>query len=71
MDDMDGRAAARRLGLSPIFTVAILELAAEKDLLELSPTIAKLQGTNFFISQEILDAALKRDRERREKQKPG
>src|SRR5579862_6677450 len=30
MDDMDGRAAARRLGLTPIFTLALLELAAEK-----------------------------------------
>jgi predicted nucleic acid-binding protein len=71
MDDMDGRAAAGQLGLSPIFTVAILELAAERGLIELPPTIAKLQGTNFFISQEVLDAALARDRERREKEKHG
>jgi hypothetical protein len=71
MDDMDGRAAARRLGLSTIFTVAILELAAEKALIQLPSTMAKLQGTNFFVSQEILDAALQRDRERREKEKQG
>src|SRR5438105_3242727 len=35
MDDMDGRTAARRLSLLPIFTLAILERAAEKGLLDL------------------------------------
>ena len=64
MDDRDGRAAARRLGLLPIYTVALLELAAEKGLLELPPAIAKLKQTSFFVSQEILDAALERDRQR-------
>ena len=69
MDDMDGRAAARRLGLPTIFTIAILELAAEKGHLELPTAIANLKQTSFFISQEILDAALERDKERREKEK--
>ena len=67
MDDMDGRAAARRLGVPTIFTIAILELAAEKGLIELPTAIAKLKQTSFFISQPILDAALERDKERREK----
>ena len=66
MDDMDGRAATRRLGLSSIFTIAILELAAEKGLVELPAALAKLQLTSFFVSQEILDAALERDRARRQ-----
>lgn len=69
MDDMDARAAARRLGLSPVFTVALLELAAEKGLLDLPSAIAKLRETSFFISNAILDAALERDSERREKEK--
>jgi len=38
-------------------------------LAELPAAIAKLQQTSFFISQEILDAALERDKERREKKK--
>src|SRR2546423_1765774 len=67
MDDTDGRAAARRLGIPTIFTIAILELAAEQGLIELPPTIAKLKQNSFFISQEILDAALDRDKKRREK----
>ena len=69
MDDMDGRAAARQLGIPTIFTIAILELAAEKGLTDLPTVIAKLKQTSFFISQEILDAALERDRDRREKKK--
>lgn len=66
MDDLDGREAARRLGLPTIFTLAILERAAEKNLIELPTVIAKLKQTTFFVSQEILDAALERDRRRRE-----
>lgn len=69
MDDLDGRDAARRLGIPAIFTVAILERAAEKNLIDLSATITKLQQTSFFISQAVLDAALERDRRRREQQK--
>ena len=69
MDDMDGRTAARRLGIPTIYTIAILELAAEKGFIELPAAIAKLQQTSFFISQEILDAAMERDKERREKKK--
>src|SRR5712675_534142 len=61
MDDMDGRAAARRLGLSTIFTLAVLEIAAEKGLIDLPSAIARLRQTSFFVSQEILDAALERD----------
>jgi len=69
MDDLEGRAAAHRLGIPTIFTIAILELAAEKELIELPTALSKLQQTSFFISQEILDAALERDKERREKKK--
>jgi|SRR6185503_1221983 len=66
IDDMDGRAAARRLGIPTIFTVAILELAAEKGLIDLPSAIGKLRQTSFFVSKEILDAALERERQRRE-----
>jgi predicted nucleic acid-binding protein len=64
MDDMDGRAAARRLGLTVIGTIGILERMAELRLIELPETIAKLRRTNFFVSPELLNAALKRDRQR-------
>lgn len=67
MDDMDGRAAARRLGLTPIFTVGLLELAAEKGFVDFPAAISKLRQTSFFVSSEILEAALERDQQRRRK----
>jgi len=67
MDDRDGRKAARQLGLPVIIsTIGLLELAAEKQLIKLPDAIAQLRQTNFFISPEILDQALERDRLRRE-----
>ena len=65
MDDLDGRAAARRLGLTPIGTVGVLERMAELGIIDLPAAITKLQQTNFFISPELLDAALERNRRRR------
>lgn len=66
MDDMDGRAAARRLGLNVIGTLGLLERAAEKGLLELPPTLARLRATSFFVAEKLLEAALERDRQRRQ-----
>jgi predicted nucleic acid-binding protein len=66
MDDLDGRAEARRHGLVVIGTIGILERAAEKRLIELPDTLAKLQKTNFFVAEELLVAALARDRQRRQ-----
>lgn len=67
MDDMDGRHAARELGLTVIGTIGLLERAAEEKLINLADAVAKLRQTNFFISPELLDAALDRDRQRRTK----
>jgi len=67
MDDLDGRRAAQALGLTVIGTVGLLERAAEKELLDLREAVAKLRRSNFFISPEVLDAALERDRLRRQK----
>ena len=64
MDDMDGRAEARKLGLIVIGTVGLLERAAEKELIQLPAALAKLQKTNFFVAEELLAAALARDRQR-------
>lgn len=65
MDDLDGREAARQVGCSPIGTIALLELGAERDLLDLPRAVAALQATNFFARPELLEAALERDRLRR------
>ena len=64
MDDMDGRLAARRLGLMVIGTIGLLERAAELRLLDLPQAIARLRLTNMFVSEEVLEAALARALER-------
>lgn len=65
LDDLDARTAARRLGIPIIGTIAVLERAAEKDLLDLPEVISRLRRTNFFVPTELFEAALKRDRDRR------
>jgi hypothetical protein len=65
MDDLDGRAAAKQLGLLVVGTIGLLERAAELQLIELPEVIAKLRRTNFFAAPELLEAALERDRTRR------
>ena len=37
----------------------------EKDLIQLPEALAKLRATNFFVSEELLAAALARDRARK------
>jgi hypothetical protein len=64
IDDLDGRAAARRLGLAVIGTIGILERMSETGLLDLPLTVSKLRLTNFFVSPDLLSAALERDWER-------
>ncbi len=65
MDDMEGRQQARRLGITVIGTVGLLERAAEIGLVELPVAFGRLQTTNFFISPEVLAAALVQDQHRK------
>jgi predicted nucleic acid-binding protein len=50
MDDVDGRIAAQSLGLGVLGTVGILERAAELKLLDFTDSFAKLEETNFHMS---------------------
>src|ERR1035438_1345967 len=52
MDDLDGRVAARRLGLTVVGTIGLLERMSEMRLIELSTAISRLRRTNFFVSPE-------------------
>lgn len=61
MDDLDARKAARRLGLEVAGTIAILELAAERDLIDFSQVVAKVRETNFFMPEKLIDLALQRN----------
>ena len=66
MDDMDGRSAARKLGIKTVGTIGIIERAAEKGEIDLADTIAKLKSTNFFVSDDLLETVLKRHRKLKE-----
>jgi predicted nucleic acid-binding protein len=59
IDELSGReaAAARKIPLTG--TVGILELAAEKGLLDLQDAFDRLKQTDFWISHELLDQRLR------------
>jgi predicted nucleic acid-binding protein len=65
MDDQKARQCASASGVATIGTVGLLEKAAARDLVVLSEALRKLQATSFFITDEIVENALKRDAERR------
>lgn len=53
IDDKDARVEAQRAGLTVIPTLAILELAARRNLIDLPSVMARLRQTSFHISQKI------------------
>ena len=65
IDDRKARQAAIERGLRVAGTLNILELASIKNLVELTETFDKLQQTNFRVSQELLDEALEREKQRK------
>ncbi len=65
MDDQQARRHAARLGVATMGTVGILEAAAERGLLELPAALERLRATSCFLSDEVIEGALRRDAERR------
>ena len=65
IDDRKARQAAIERGLRVAGTLNILELASIKNLVELTETFDKLQQTNFRVSQELLNEALEREKQRK------
>ncbi len=69
LDEREGRREAAVLGLHFAGTVGVLERAAERGLLDLDMSFQRLTATNFRIDRVYLDAALKRDRARIERER--
>jgi predicted nucleic acid-binding protein len=65
MDDRKGRRVAEELGLHAVGTVAVLEFAAERKLLEAANSLEALRLTTFYITDEYIAAALERDAARK------
>ena len=64
IDERKGLMVARELGLFATGTLGVLEIAAEKGLIDLAWAIAILRQTTFRASGEVLDAMLQRDQKR-------
>lgn len=70
VDDHAARAVATQLGIRKMGTVGILERAAIRGLVDLPEALARLQRTNFRIHQDVIEALLIRDAERKRQQSP-
>jgi predicted nucleic acid-binding protein len=66
IDERRGRNIATREGLFVLPTLAIIELAAEEKLLDLSSTLEALRRTTFRMPQERIEAMLRRDQQRKQ-----
>jgi len=66
MDDRAGRNAAIHCGLAVIGTVGLLEQAAARGLLDLPQAMERLRQTNARLDSRLIDAALERDKARKQ-----
>ena len=64
IDDHKGRLAALRCGLRVTGTVGLLEAGADRGLLNLSKAVELLRETNARLDDDLIRAALLRDRSR-------
>lgn len=54
-DDWRARQAAKRLGLAVMGPVGLLGQAGKRGLINLDDAVVKLQGTNFHLTDELLE----------------
>jgi predicted nucleic acid-binding protein len=67
IDDRDGRREAKRVGLFIIPTLAALELAAKKDLIDLPEAIERLSNTTFRAKRKLLDQIIEKHQKQKER----
>jgi len=65
IDERDGRAAASRLGLGLVGTLAVLGQAGALGLLNLQEAIDRLRQTSFHARPQLYEEVLRLDRKRR------
>ena len=65
IDDKDGRLEAVRRNLVVVGTLGVLDKAAERGLVDLPDTLARLRQTSFRVAPVLLDSLLERDAERK------
>jgi len=67
MDDRDGVAFARAQGFAVTGTLGVLDLAAQRGLINLAQAFTKLKATSFHYRQGLLDALLAQQEREEEK----
>lgn len=67
IDERDGAAAARRLGLTVTGTLGVLDLAATQELLDLPTMFDRLRQTTFRLPLRLMAQILEQDAHRKEK----
>ena len=65
MDDLAGREEAERHGFAVMGTLRVLELAAERGLLDFPAAITKLQATSLHLPLSLVREMLTRDAARK------
>jgi predicted nucleic acid-binding protein len=60
IDERKGAAVARNKGFAVTGTLGVLELAADRGLLDLADALSRLKGTSFRCRQEVIEALLAR-----------
>lgn len=64
MDDRHARQCAARLGVTTMGTLGLLELAAGRGLISLRDVLEKLRTTSCYLTDELIDSALRRQEEK-------
>jgi len=54
IDEISGRAEARRQGLRVTGTLGILRTAAEQELIDVPEALARLRDTNFYVAEDLI-----------------
>jgi predicted nucleic acid-binding protein len=54
IDEISGRAAARRRNLRVTGTLGILRIAAEQELIDVPDVLARLRDTNFYVAEDLI-----------------
>jgi len=67
VDDREARVEAAKHGLRILGTLGLLERAAELGQVSLTEAIERLRGTTFRIAQPLMEDALRRNAERRQR----
>ena len=66
IDEVRGRQAAAERQIPITGTIGVLEIAADRGLLDLAGAFAKVKATDFWISHELLDQRLELHRARQQ-----